>query len=72
MHVRRLKIGVIGAGRVGAVLGAALRQAGYRVVAAAAVSTASRDRAERMLPGTRLLPADEVEVMGFVVVFSVV
>ncbi len=71
MHVRRLKIGVIGAGRVGAVLGAALSQAGYRVVAAAAVSTASRDRAERMLPGIGLLPADEVARLADLVLLAV-
>ncbi len=71
MRVRRMKIGVIGAGRVGAVLGAALRQAGYRVVAAAAVSAASRDRAERLLPGTDLLPADEVARRADLVLLAV-
>ncbi|MCW2667027.1 MAG: putative cytoplasmic protein, partial [Frankiales bacterium] len=34
----RLDVGVIGAGRVGAVLGAALLRAGHRVVAASGVS----------------------------------
>jgi predicted short-subunit dehydrogenase-like oxidoreductase (DUF2520 family) len=56
----RLKIGVIGAGRVGAVLGAALTRAGHRVVAATGVSAESVTRAERLLPGVPLLPADEV------------
>jgi len=55
-----LSVGVIGAGRVGAVLGAALNAAGHRVVAAAAVSAASRDRAARLLPDAAILPADEV------------
>ncbi|MDQ3054968.1 MAG: DUF2520 domain-containing protein [Actinomycetota bacterium] len=55
-----LRVGIIGAGRVGAVLGAALSESGHRVVAATAVSTASRDRAARLLPGAALLPADEV------------
>ena len=55
-----LTVGVVGAGRVGAVLGAALHAAGHRVVAAAAVSTASRDRAARLLPGAAILPADDV------------
>jgi predicted short-subunit dehydrogenase-like oxidoreductase (DUF2520 family) len=55
-----LTVGVVGAGRVGAVLGAALNAAGHRVVAAAAVSAASRDRAARLLPGAAILPADEV------------
>ncbi len=55
-----LVVGVVGAGRVGAVLGGALDAAGHRVVAAAAVSAASRDRAARLLPGAAILPADEV------------
>ena len=41
----RLTVGVLGAGRVGTTLGAALSLAGHRVVAATAVSEASRDRA---------------------------
>jgi len=57
---RPLSVGVIGAGRVGAVLGAALVAAGHRVVAAAAVSAASRDRARRLLPRAAIRPADEV------------
>jgi predicted short-subunit dehydrogenase-like oxidoreductase (DUF2520 family) len=55
-----LVIGVVGAGRVGAVLGAALAAAGHHVVAAAAVSAASRERAARLLPGAAIRPADEV------------
>ncbi|MEV6341747.1 Rossmann-like and DUF2520 domain-containing protein [Actinoplanes sp. NPDC051851] len=55
-----LTVGVVGAGRVGAVLGAALNAAGHRVVAAAAVSGASRERAARLLPEAAILPADEV------------
>ncbi len=55
-----LDLGVVGAGRVGAVLGAALARAGHRVVAAAGVSTASRERNSRLLPGAAHLPADEV------------
>jgi predicted short-subunit dehydrogenase-like oxidoreductase (DUF2520 family) len=59
-RARPLVIGVVGAGRVGAVLGAALADAGHRVVAAAAVSAASRERAQRLLPGAAIRPADEV------------
>ncbi|MFE0590913.1 Rossmann-like and DUF2520 domain-containing protein [Micromonospora echinospora] len=47
---RQLTVGVIGAGRVGAVLGAALTAAGHRVVAAAGVSNASTARIARLLP----------------------
>ncbi|WP_110180480.1 Rossmann-like and DUF2520 domain-containing protein [Nocardioides solisilvae] len=46
-----LRVGVVGAGRVGAVLSAALRAAGHDVVAAAAESDASRARVEQLLPG---------------------
>jgi predicted short-subunit dehydrogenase-like oxidoreductase (DUF2520 family) len=45
------RVGVVGAGRVGAVLAAALRDAGYRVVAVAGESDASRNRAQTLLPG---------------------
>jgi predicted short-subunit dehydrogenase-like oxidoreductase (DUF2520 family) len=44
-------IGVIGAGRVGAVLAAALRSAGHRIVAVAGETAGSRTRAETILPG---------------------
>ncbi|QZY29416.1 Rossmann-like and DUF2520 domain-containing protein [Nocardioides coralli] len=47
-----LRIGVIGAGRVGAVLGAALRSSGHDIVAAAGESDASRGRISSLLPGT--------------------
>ena len=50
----RLKVGVIGPGRVGAVLGSALSRAGHRVVAASAVSAASRQRARAFLPAAAI------------------
>jgi predicted short-subunit dehydrogenase-like oxidoreductase (DUF2520 family) len=50
-HPARLTVGVVGAGRVGAVLGAALARSGHRVTGAYAVSEASRDRAAALLPG---------------------
>jgi predicted short-subunit dehydrogenase-like oxidoreductase (DUF2520 family) len=59
-RAKPLVVGVVGAGRVGAVLGAALHAAGHRVVAAAAVSAASRERASRLLPFAQIRPADEV------------
>jgi len=52
----RLRIGVIGAGRVGAVLAARLRAAGHEIVAAAGESDASRGRMAALLPG---VPADK-------------
>ena len=56
----RLAVGVVSAGRVGAVLGAALARAGHHVVAASGVSQASVRRAETLLPDVPLLPPDEV------------
>ncbi len=54
------RIGVVGAGRVGAVLASALRSAGHEVVAAAGESTASRDRIAALLPGVRVTKPTEV------------
>ncbi|WP_408897877.1 Rossmann-like and DUF2520 domain-containing protein [Nocardioides sp. R1-1] len=55
-----LRVGVIGAGRVGAVLAAGLRAAGHPVVAAAGESDASRRRAADLLPGVALRKPSEV------------
>lgn len=67
----RLAVGLIGAGRVGAVLGAALTRAGHTVAAASGVSRASRLRAERLLPGVPLLPPDEVVAVSELVLLGV-
>lgn len=56
----RLKVGIISAGRVGTALGVALEDAEHVVVACSAISSASRQRAQRRLPDTRVLPVDEV------------
>ncbi len=48
-------MGVVGAGRVGAVLAAALRSTGHDVVAAAGESDASRSRIAALLPGVPTL-----------------
>jgi len=56
----RLGVGVVGAGRVGAVLGSALRSVGHAVVGASGVSEASRERIDAMLPGVPLLEVPEV------------
>jgi len=48
------RVGVVGAGRVGAVLSAGLRAAGHEVVAAAGESPASHARARALLPGVPL------------------
>jgi predicted short-subunit dehydrogenase-like oxidoreductase (DUF2520 family) len=57
---RIISVGIVGAGRVGAVLGAALARAGHHVVAVAAVSAASVARAGRLLPGVEIRPVDQV------------
>lgn len=56
----RLTVGVISAGRVGTALGVALERAEHVVVACSAISRASRQRAERRLPDTRVLPVQDV------------
>jgi predicted short-subunit dehydrogenase-like oxidoreductase (DUF2520 family) len=56
----RLGVGIVSAGRVGAVLGAALRAAGHAVVGVSAVSEASRDRAEALLPDVPVLDVPAV------------
>ena len=59
-HPARLRVGIVGTGRVGAVLGAALAAAGHQVTGAYGVSEASRTRAEALLPDVPLLPPAEV------------
>lgn len=56
----RLRVGVIGTGRAGAVIGAALRRAGHEVVACSARGDISRVRAEALLPGVRIASPSEV------------
>ena len=56
----RLGIGVISAGKVGAVLGAALRAAGHSLVGVHAVSEASQERADVLLPGVPLLEVEQI------------
>ncbi len=56
----RLDVGIVGTGRVGAVLGAALQQAGHRLVAVSGVSEQSRTRAAELLPGIPVTSVEEV------------
>jgi predicted short-subunit dehydrogenase-like oxidoreductase (DUF2520 family) len=56
----RLDVGVVGAGRVGAVLGAALRLAEHRVVGASGISESSATRIDALLPGTPRLDPEAV------------
>jgi predicted short-subunit dehydrogenase-like oxidoreductase (DUF2520 family) len=70
-RARSLTVGLIGTGRVGAVLAAALAAAGHRIAAATGGSPGSRDRAARLLPGVPLLPADEVAAAAELVLVAV-
>ena len=67
----RLDVGVVGAGRVGSVLGAALARVGHRVVAVSAVSDASLARAADLLPEAAVLPPEEVVRRAELVVLAV-
>ena len=59
-HPARLAVGVIGAGKAGTALGAALARAGHTVVAASAVSDASVDRARTVFPGAVIAEPSQV------------
>src|SRR5690625_94121 len=67
----RLGVGIVGAGRVGAVLGSALRAAGHSVVGASAVSQDSRDRVDALLPGVPVLEVPEVVERAELVLLTV-
>lgn len=67
----RLSVGVVGAGRVGPALGAALQLAGHRPVAASGVSDTSRRRAEELLPGVPLVTPAEVLARAELVLLTV-
>ncbi len=67
----RLGIGIIGAGKVGAVLGAALRAAEHAVVGVSAVSDASRERAETLLPGVPVLEVQDIVERAELVLLAV-
>jgi predicted short-subunit dehydrogenase-like oxidoreductase (DUF2520 family) len=67
----RLGIGIIGAGRVGPVFGAALAGAGHAIVGISAVSVASRDRAEAVLPGVPILDIPQILERSELVILAV-
>ena len=61
----------MGAGRVGAVLGAALQRAGHRLVGVSGVSAESVTRAAELLPGVPVLTPQEVVARAELVVLAV-
>ncbi len=67
----RLRVGVVGVGRVGSALGAALARAGHEVVAVSGVSAQSRQRAAQALPTAELLPPDETVAAAEFVLLAV-
>jgi predicted short-subunit dehydrogenase-like oxidoreductase (DUF2520 family) len=67
----RLTVGIISAGRVGTALGVALERAEHVVVSCSAISTASRQRAERRLPDTRVMPVQDVAAHAELLVLSI-
>jgi predicted short-subunit dehydrogenase-like oxidoreductase (DUF2520 family) len=70
-HPARLRVGVVGAGKVGVTLAAALAKAGHRVTAVSAVSDASVQRAARFLPGVPVLRPPEVLAESDLVLLTV-
>ncbi|MGH3652742.1 Rossmann-like and DUF2520 domain-containing protein [Glutamicibacter sp.] len=71
MDAPRLGIGIISAGKVGTVLGAALAASGHRITGIHAVSEDSRDRADALLPGVELLDPAEILRRSELVLFAV-
>ena len=67
----RLKVGIISAGRVGTALGVALERAEHVVVACSAISEESRQRAQRRLPDSLVLPAPDVAAGAELLVLAV-
>lgn len=67
----RLDIGIIGAGRVGPVLGRALAGAGHRISSISAVSDENRERAEVLLPGVPIRTPDDIVRGSQLVIFAI-
>lgn len=55
----RLDVGVVGTGRAGSVIGAALKRAGHQIKACTAVTDLSKLRAEALLPGVAISSVEE-------------
>lgn len=67
----RLRVGVIGTGRAGSVIGAALHRVGHEVVAVAAVSEISRLRAQALLPQAPIVDVADVAAASDLVLVAV-
>lgn len=67
----RLGVGIIGAGHVGPILGAALAGAGHALVGISAISEQSKERAQAILPGVPLLDVPDVVRRSELVILAV-
>ena len=67
----RLGIGIISAGKVGAVLGAALRACEHTIVGVHAVSEVSQERAAMLLPDVPLLPVEQIAERSELLILAV-
>src|SRR5699024_6506961 len=67
----RLGVGVVGAGRVGAVLASALRSCGHGIVAVSGASPDTLARIDALLPGVPVEPADVVVERSELVLLTV-
>jgi predicted short-subunit dehydrogenase-like oxidoreductase (DUF2520 family) len=67
----RLGVGIVGAGRVGPVIGAALAGAGHALVGVSASTDDERDRIESMLPGVPVLTVQQIVERSELVVIAV-
>lgn len=67
----RLGVGIVGAGRVGPVIGAALAGAGHALVGVSASTDDERDRVESMLPGVPVLTVQQIVERSELVVIAV-
>jgi len=70
-HPARLRVGVVGAGRVGTALAVALGRAGHEVSVVSAVSDASIRRIEQRLPGVAIRQPPEVVASADLVLMTV-
>lgn len=70
-HPAQLAVGVVGAGRAGTAMAAALARAGHRVVAASGVSQASLDRISSRLPHAKVAGPERVVEASDLVLLTV-
>jgi predicted short-subunit dehydrogenase-like oxidoreductase (DUF2520 family) len=67
----RLGVGIVGAGLVGPIIGAALAGAGHAIIGISAISEGSRERAEAILPGVPILEVPEILERSELVILAV-